>query len=299
MSPEKAGDILSIQMPEWIQKGMSGQIAYFGGTFTGLSMEEMRAYLEVTAPYVKSGAVNGVRISTHPNYINEEILSLLTEYNVTHIELGVQSMDDEVLLRSGRNYTAKTVEQSAQLIKRFGFVLGLQMMPGLPGDAFEKSMLTAQKIVSLGARETRIYPTVVLKGTRLEFLYQNKKYTPLGLEDAVSICANLKQYFEENEVAVLKIGLHSGAVEDDIVAGPFHPAFGQLVNSRVCLTKMIDFCEKHNLKDTTLQVVAKSYDISDIVGQHRTNQNALLEKFNVDLKISKKVLTNDFCSVIL
>lgn len=299
MSPEKAGDILSIQMPEWIQKGMSGQIAYFGGTFTGLSMQEMRAYLEVTAPYVKSGAVNGVRISTHPNYINEEILSLLTEYNVTHIELGVQSMDDEVLVRSGRNYTAKTVEQSAQLIKRFGFVLGLQMMPGLPGDTFEKSTLTAQKIVSLGAKETRIYPTMVLKGTPLESLYQNKKYTPLGLEDAVSICANLKQYFEENEVAVLKIGLHSGAVEDDIVAGPFHPAFGQLVNSRVCLTKMIDFCEKHNLKDTTLQVVAKSYDISDIVGQHRTNQNALLEKFNVDLKIFKKVLTNDFCSVIL
>lgn len=299
MSPEKAGDILNREMPAWCKKGLQGQIAFFGGTFTGLSMNEMKAYLAVAAPYVKNGAVDGIRISTRPDYINQDILSLLQEYNVTHIELGVQSLDDQVLRRAGRCYTAETVEQSSKLICDHGFVLGLQMMPGLPGDTREKSILTAERIIALGAKETRIYPTVVIKETPLAQLYEQGSYVPMQLDAAVDLCAELKQRFEEKGVTVLKIGLHSGAVEKDILAGPFHPSFGQLVDSKICLEQMITFCQQHSLENTTLFVTPNRFDASDIVGQCRVNAGTLLDRFGIILKISKKVLTNEKNSIII
>lgn len=299
MSPQKAGDILRLQMPLWQQKGMRGQIAFFGGTFTGLPKEEMLAYLAVAAPYIKNGAVNGIRISTRPDAIDDEILTLLAEHGVTHIELGVQSMDDEVLRRSGRGYTASEVVKSATRIRDRGFVLGMQLMPGLPGDTPEKSLYSARQVIALGAEETRLYPTVVIRGTPLATLWEKGEYHPLTTEDAVTLCARLKSEFEHSGVRVLKVGLHSGAVEQDVLAGPFHPAFGQLVDSRICLDQMAWFCRKNNLQNTELFVVPQRYDTSVILGQRRSNVTTMMENFGISLKISKKVLTNGKNSIIL
>ena len=299
MTPEKAANLLKEEMPNWIKKDVQGQIAFFGGTFTGLPMEEMAAYLKAAKPYVQSGAVDGIRISTRPDCIDDEILTFLAQYGVTHIELGVQSLADDVLHAAGRGYISQTVVKSAEKIQKAGFALGMQMMPGLPLDTDEKSLMTAQKIVLLGATETRIYPTVVIRDTPLSKLYAKDEYHPFELEHAVNLTANLKQFFENHSVKVLKVGLHSGQVEKDIIAGPFHPAFGQLVNSKICLDKLIAFCKENKLRDTTLLVCPKNYDISDIVGQHRQNLKCLMNDFAVSLKISKKELTNQKNSIIL
>ena len=299
MTPQKANRILEREIPSWTDRGIRGQIAFFGGTFTGLPPADMRAYLMAVQPYLQNGAVNGIRISTRPDCIDQTVLDLLAYYGVTHIELGVQSLDDDVLRASGRGYTVEDVGKSASLILRAGFTLGMQMMPGLPNDDDEKSIETAKKIIAMGAAETRIYPTIVIRGTALEKIYRFGKYIPLSLERAVDLTAKLKDLFERNGVTVLKVGLHSGTVEDSIVAGPYHPAFGQLVNSKMCLDKLVDFAVKNNLRDDVLAVVPDRFDPSDIIGQKRSNFQYMQERFGIFLKISKKELTNRELSIIL
>ena len=299
MSPAIAADTLAREMPRWKERGMRGQIAFFGGTFTGLPTEQMCAYLSAAQPYVQSGMVDGIRISTRPDCISDEILLLLKEYGVTHIELGVQSMDDQVLAAAGRGYTADIVANSARRIREHGFVLGLQMMPGLPDDTPQKSVDTARSIIELGAAETRIYPTLVIRGTPLQKLYNEGKYQQLSFESALDQTARLKMMFEDAGVTVLKVGLHSGAVEQDVVAGPFHPAFGQLVDSRICLDKLICFCEQNKLQNTELFVLPQHYDISTIFGQRKENCRILQEKYNISIKNSKKLLTNTRNFIIL
>ena len=299
MNPRRAAEILQTQIPLWRERRKRGQIAFFGGTFTGLPMDEMRGYLEAARPYLLSGDVQGIRISTRPDSIDEEKLLLLKEYGVTHIELGVQSLDDEVLRASGRAYTASCVEQSAALIRHHGFTLGMQMMPGLPKDTAEKSLATARQIIKMGAAECRIYPTLVLRSTPLQALYAQGKYQPLSLDAAVELTARLKELFISAGVNVLNVGLHSGMVEDDIVSGPYHPAFGQLVSSRICRDRLSAFVEAHSLYDTTLAVIPGEYDVSVILGQHRSNVTFFQDKYKIFLEISKKVLTNEYYSVIL
>lgn len=299
MSPAKAAAILEKEIPRWRAKKMQGEIAFFGGTFTGLPISQMREYLDVAFLYVRAGVVDGIRISTRPDCIDKTILNLLAEYGVTHIELGVQSLDDEVLRASGRGYTCDIVAQSAKMILDAGFTLGMQMMPGLPADTAEKSMDTARKIISLGARETRIYPTLVIRDTPLAKLYEDGKYSPLKTEEAVDLVATLKTLFEDNGVKVLKVGLHSGEIEKEIIAGPFHPAFGQLVKSKICCEKIRRFCLEKKLRDTVLYVRPKQYDSSDIIGQYRSNVQLFEEEFGISLKISKKELTNSEISIIL
>ena len=223
----------------------------------------------------------------------------MKERGVTHIELGVQSLDDEVLAAAGRGYTALTVAKSAELIRDSGFVLGLQMMTGLPLDTPDKSRRTARGIIELGASETRIYPTVVLKNTPLARLWEQGRYQPPALDETVELCAELKELFENAGVTILKIGLHSGASEPSILAGPFHPAFGQLVNSALCRKLLSAHIERYHLHDTVLRVYPDRFDISDIIGQHGANRNYLAETYKISLEISESPLTNSDNGVIL
>ncbi len=299
MTPRQAHDLVAQTLPYWKEKGITGQIAFFGGTFTGLSADEMKEYLESVSPFLKEKCFDGIRISTRPDCVDEDILSLLKEYHVTHIELGVQSLDNDVLRASGRGYDAACVEKSVKLIQKHGFVLGMQMMLGLPDDSAEKCIKTARQIISLGAKETRIYPTLVLRGTPLAELYLQNKYKPFELQETVELTATLFDLFEKAGVTILKAGLHSGAVEKDIIAGPFHASFGQLVKSKRCLDIITEYCVSRNLYDVTLNVVPDKYDISDIVGQRKANLSALKEKFNISIIFSKKLLTNSEIGIIL
>lgn len=210
------------------------QIAFFGGSFTGIGNELMEGYLKVAYKFVEKGQVNGIRLSTRPDYISDEILDILQRYRVTNIELGAQSMDEEVLLKSRRGHTGECVEKAARLITERGITLGLQMMVGLPGDTYEKSVATAEKFVMLGAKETRIYPTVIIKNTLLEKMYNSGEYTPMSLEEALDIAADCYSIFFENNVKVLRIGLqNSKELEDSVVGGFYHDALGERVYSRV------------------------------------------------------------------
>jgi histone acetyltransferase (RNA polymerase elongator complex component) len=256
------------------------EIAFFGGNFTGIPVEEQRKYLEIARDYVKKGKVGGIRISTRPDYIDEGKISLLKEYGVTAVELGAQSMDDEVLRKSGRGHTADDVVKSSAIIKRAEISLGLQMMIGLPGDTLEKAVLTAKKIVSLGADTARIYPALVIKETGLENLYLAKKYSPLSIKDAVTWSAVILQIFEEHRINVIRIGLHPNENllnGDTLVAGPFHTSFRELVLSEIWRKLLERFLFVSENEELTIYVNPEEYNYA--VGYEAGNKKMLLKKF--------------------
>jgi histone acetyltransferase (RNA polymerase elongator complex component) len=212
------------------------EIGFFGGSFTGMSVLQQQHYLDLVNPWLESGKISGIRLSTRPDYIHAEILEMLKHRSVTAIELGVQSMNNEVLRLAGRGHTASDVIKAAGKIKDAGFSLGLQMMVGLPGDSYKKSLKTAKEIISLGADSTRIYPALVVRNTSLENLYRHGKYKHLTLEEAVQWCSRIVPLFEKANVKILRLGLHPSEDllhGDDLVAGPFHVAFGEMVYSRI------------------------------------------------------------------
>ncbi len=218
------------------EKGVETELAFFGGNFTGLPFTEQQAYLELAKPYIDSGRITGIRLSTRPDYINAEVLELLKKHHVTVIELGAQSLKDDVLKLSKRDHTEADVETASKMILDYGFTLGLQMMIGLPGDTLEKSLYTANRIIQFGAKQTRIYPTLVIRGTKLENLFLNNKYKPLSLEEAVSWSKKLLLIFEKAGVEVIRLGLHpsEGLLSgNEMIAGPFHPSFRELVLTEI------------------------------------------------------------------
>ena len=186
------------------------EIAFFGGSFTAIDRELMISLLESVQDYIGKNKFLGIRISTRPDSINEEVLTILKKYNVSSIELGAQSMSDKVLEANMRGHTANDVVKSSNLIKKFGFSLGLQMMTGLYCDNEDGALYTASEFIKLKPDTVRIYPTVVLKNTHLEKLYNKGAYNPFGLDDTISLCAKLLDIFESNNINVIRVGLHDG-----------------------------------------------------------------------------------------
>ena len=214
--------------------GHGQQIAFFGGSFTGIEIEKQNEYLALAKKYISSGNIESIRLSTRPDYIDEDCVKRLCEFGVKNIELGAQSLDSEVLLKANRGHSVHDVEKASEIILRHNITLGLQMMTGLRGDTNEKCLHTARKIFELGSGETRIYPTIVLKNTTLEKEFQNGEYKAQSIEEAVNISAMLYAYFVKHNIKVLRIGLpYSENLEKNYVAGPLHPSFGELVISRV------------------------------------------------------------------
>lgn len=225
-----------------------------------------------------------MRLSTRPDYINEEILDLLVRYGVKTIELGVQSLDEEVLKCSNRGHNAEAVLQAAQLIKLYGLTLGIQTMVGLPGDTNEKALMTARQVVDLAPSIVRIYPTLVIKNTYLQKMYLEGSYIPLELDEAVELCAELLEIYEKNHINVIRIGLQpteSISVNGEIEAGPFHPAFRQLVTSKLFLNKIVQYIKSNNLyKLTDIVIECNPRDVSNIIGQKRKNILFIKKEFN-------------------
>ena len=211
----------------------AAQIAFFGGSFTGIDVKKQNEYLSLAQKYIISGMVESIRLSTRPDYIDRETVKRLVSYGVRNIELGAQSMDEEVLLASGRGHSACDVEKAAEIISDSTAALGLQMMTGLPCDTPEKCMYTARRFKELGAKETRIYPTVVLRGTLLAKMYENGEYIPQNVEQAVDISAKLYRSFKDNCIEILRIGLpDSSDLRENYLAGAYHPSLGEMVISR-------------------------------------------------------------------
>lgn len=217
------------------------EIGFFGGNFTGIDERQQKEYLEIAQKYYHQNDVHGIRLSTRPDYITPQSLDLLKQFNVTTIELGAQSLDEDVLKLAGRGHTIEDIEYASKLIHKYGFRLGLQMMTGLPGDTVEKSIKTANKIIELGASDVRIYPTLVIKNTELEKLWLSGTYKPQSLDEAVNLSAALIDIFNKAGLNIIRVGLHpSDDLLRDMLAGPFHPSFRQLAEKKVTFTKKND-----------------------------------------------------------
>ena len=255
------------------ERQMDFEVAFFGGSFTAIDREYMLELLGAASEFVESRAVKGIRISTRPDAIDEEILSVLKEYGVTAIELGAQSLLDDVLTLNKRGHSAKDVATASRLIKDNGFELGLQMMTGLFGSNAKKDRYTAEQIVKLSPATVRIYPTITLEGTLLSELYKKGDYLPPSLDETVSLCAELKQLFIENGIKVIRLGLHT-VDESSIVAGPWHPSFGELCDSKILYNKLIS-----QLGDKgTYVATVHPKSVSKTVGQKRVNIETLLSQ---------------------
>ena len=247
-----------------------GEIAFFGGSFTAIDRGYMLELLSKAYEYVSRGMFRGIRISTRPDCIDTDVLNVLKKYGVTSIELGCQSMDDEVLRLNNRGHASDCVPIAAKLIKDFGFELGVQMMTGLYGDTREKSIETARKLIALEPDTVRIYPTVVLEGTELERLYRKGEYTPQSLEEAVDLCSELLTMFNEKDIKVIRMGLHSGGnVEEGYIAGVYHPAFRELCESRIYLK--ITEKELEGISGKNIEITVGSRYVSMLTGQKKSN----------------------------
>lgn len=269
----------------------NSEIAFFGGSFTAIPRQYMETLLKAAKPYIDNGYFKGIRISTRPDCIDGEILSLLKEYGVTSIELGAQSMNDSVLSINERGHTADDVRRASMMIKQYGFSLGLQMMTGLMGSDSEKDYNTALEIVKLQPDTVRIYPTIVLEGTLLAKRMADGTYLPQKLDEAVKLCSKLLLLFKNNNIKVIRLGLHSGGnVEDGYLAGAYHPAFRELCEGEIYLEKMLDFLKNADkAKSYIIEVPQKS--VSKAVGQSKRNEKALK-----NCGVSCKIKGNDFLS---
>ncbi len=247
-----------------------GQLAFFGGSFTAIDRAYMVELLSAAKPFVDDGSISGIRISTRPDAIDDEVLCILSHYGVEAIELGAQSMDDDVLLANRRGHTSEDVRYAAKLIRAHGFELGLQMMTGLYKDTDEGAIDTAEELAKLKPDTMRIYPTVILEGTELADLYRAGKYVPQTLDEAVSLCAKLLLFFEEQGIRVIRTGLHSGGnVEDGYIAGAYHPAFRELCESEIYLSRVKEvFASKPRGR---YKIFVSSKEISKMTGQKRKN----------------------------
>lgn len=267
----------------------NAEIAFFGGSFTAIERNYMVSLLEAAAPYVQDGRFAGIRISTRPDYISPEILSILKKYSVKTIELGAQSMDDRLLLQNGRGHTAKQVEQASDLIHSEGFVLGLQMMTGLWGDNDEGARKTAEKIADLQPACVRIYPTIALRGTELGDAYLRGEYRPQKLEEAIDLCAGLLEFFENRGIAVIRLGLHaSPELERDMLAGPWHPAFRELCESRRFLQDIVQVLQRTEIPAKPIQIFVNPKCVSQATGQKKQNLQKLSK-----LGYSAKILPDE------
>ena len=271
------------------------QIAFFGGSFTGLPFPIQEDYLRIAYSFIEKGFVSGIRISTRPDYITETNLQLLKIYGVQDIELGAQSFDDEVLRLSKRGHSSRDIRTAAKMIREHGFSLGLQMMIGLPGDTYSKAMNTAQSIIDCKAESTRIYPCLVIAHTKLAELYSNSQFIPLDLNTAIMWSADIYTLFKKHDITVLRIGLHPNKDFDSTnicIAGPYHPSFKQLVCSEIWKQR---FSQKIPLQKGKLHIEVSPFDIADAVGYKSSNKTWLRSKFGwISIHANLKLQDNEF-----
>lgn len=218
------------------------EIAFFGGSFTGIPMEEQSAYLEIAKSYKDRGIIDKIHMSTRPDYINEEILDNLKKYDADIIELGVQSFDPDVLRLSARGHSQKVVYESSALIKKYGFTLGIQLMIGLPGDSYEKCMDSVAQTIKIAPDIARLYPTVVIEDTGLYEMAKRGTYKPLSQHEAVMTTKDMYRALTGAGINVIRVGLKSTDIinsdSDAIGAGSYHPAFRQLVEAELAKEDM-------------------------------------------------------------
>lgn len=258
------------------REAAGGEIAFFGGSFTMVERDYMISLLRAAYEYIEKGIFKGIRISTRPDGISDEICTILKNYGVTAVELGAQSLDERVLALNERGHTAKQVEDACRMLKKYGFEVGLQMMTGLYGSKDADSLETAEKIVALAPDTVRIYPTVVIKGTKLHDLMLKGEFIPKGINETADLCAKLIPMLENAGIKVIRVGLHSGGgVEEGFAGGAYHPALREICEGRIYYNNALSELQKQPKGKYILCVNPK--EISKMTGQKKENLTKLRE----------------------
>lgn len=285
------------------------EIAFYGGSFTGIPLDQQTAFLKVANEYYEKGLVKNIHLSTRPDYINREILDNLKKYHVGVIELGVQSFDEEVLKKSKRGHSLQDVYDSVALIKEYGFDLGIQLMIGLPGDTKEKCINSAKAAAALHPQLSRLYPTVVFPNTELCEMYQSGEYVAFSEDEYVDICKEMYKILDNAGITIMRVGLKSTdlVTDDTDLTSNYHPAFRQLVEGAIARDQLVDQLDKlvdkykksssmssNNTKGLLPKITCWSNptSFSNMIGQNKVNKTFILENypmFNIKFKVDEKL----------
>lgn len=270
------------------------EVAFFGGSFTAIEKEKQIELLEAVQDYIDNKKVNSIRISTRPDCIDKEILKRMKKYHVKTIELGVQSTNNYILRKCKRGHTYEDTKKASKLIRRHGFILGHQMMVGLPESTKQDEINTAKELIKLKPKIVRVYPVLVIKDTELADEYEKGEYTPLTVGQAVERCKEIVDLFNRNKINVIRIGLQnteeisdSNSEKSSVVAGPYHPAFRQLVESSMWYDSIVGEIKKVNAKVKKVKIKANDINVNNIIGHKRENILKLKEIYDVDVVIER------------
>lgn len=268
------------------------EVAFFGGSFTGVEENKQKELLEAAYEFVKTKQIQSIRVSTRPDYIDKEKLKLLKKYGVKTIELGVQSTNDYILKKCKRGHNFEDVKKASKLIRRYGFVLGHQMMIGLPESTKIDELNTAKDLAKLKPKIVRLYPVLVIKGTELEKEYESGEYEPIPLSQAVERCKELYYFFTNKKITVIRMGLQNTDIISDpknakseVVAGPYHEAFGQLVEDSIWYDAILGKIKKFNVKVKEIEIKINPENINNVVGHKKENVKKLKDLYDVDVNV--------------
>ena len=293
MTKEKAQKIIEEYLKSIKDENAEIEVAFFGGSFTAIEEEKQNELLSLAYEYIKEGKIKSIRISTRPDYIDKKILKRLKKYKVKTIELGVQSANNFILEKAGRGHTFEDVKKASKLIRRYGFTLGHQMMVGLPESTRKDEINTAKELIKLKPKMVRIYPVLVLKGTKLEKELKEEKYKPLSIVQAVETCKELVRMFADKKIDIIRVGLqNTDEITDpnnensEVVAGPYHPAFRQLVESSLWYDAIVEKIKKLNVKVKEVEVTINPIDTNNVIGHKKENIIKLKQTYDVDLRIN-------------
>lgn len=298
VTKEEAKQIIDNYLQDLKVDNAQIEIAFFGGSFTAIDKDKQEELLQVAYKYIEDGKVESIRISTRPDAIDKETLKRLKKYKVKTIELGVQSSNDYILKRANRGHTFEDVKKASKLIRWYGFKLGHQMMVGLPESTRIDEINTAKALVKLRPKMVRIYPVLVVKNTELEKEYNEGKYEPLSVVQAVEVCKDLVRIFADKNIDIIRVGLQSTDEisnpkneKSEVVAGPYHPAFRQLVESAMWYDAIVGKIKKLNAKVKEVEVTVNPIDANNVIGHKKDNILKLKNTYNVDLilKQDKKI----------
>lgn len=270
------------------------EVAFFGGSFTAIDEKIQVQLLEAVQEYIQNKKVNSIRISTRPDCINKEILKRMKKYHVKTIELGVQSTNNYILKRCKRGHTYEDTKKASRLIRRYGFILGHQMMVGLPESTKQDEINTAKELIRLRPKIVRIYPVLVIKDTELADEYERGDYTPLTVGQAVERCKDIVDLFNRNKINVIRVGLQNteeitdpGTEKSSVITGPYHPAFRQLVESSMWYDSIVNKIKKVNAKVKKVKIIANDVNVNNIIGHKKENIEKLKDVYDVEVVIEK------------
>lgn len=287
-------EIIEEYLKSFKEKDSYKEVAFFGGSFTGIEKEKQKELLEVAYEYIKNKKINSIRVSTRPDYIDKERLKLLKQYGVKTIELGVQSTNNYILKKCKRGHTYEDVRKASKLIRRYGFVLGHQMMIGLPESTRLDELNTAKDLAKLKPKIVRLYPVLVIKNTELEKEYKNGEYEPITVNQAVERCKELYYFFTRKKITVIRMGLQSTELicnpeneKSEVVAGPYHEAFGQLVEDSIWYDAILEKIKKFNVKVKEIEIKINPENVNNVVGHKKENLRKLKDLYDVDVVIKQ------------